>query len=702
MDKRLILIALSGLLAGPATALAQANTSEWLCESCPFEDGYRADYEAGATYVSDDAARFGNATGYDEEGTYVNLDGEGHYASDKMQLDWYAEDLGLDSRVAELSLGNQGSYGLYLGYRELPYRLFDTTQTVFNASTPDTLTLPSDWVSAGTTSGMTALDSSLVKRNIQSDRQTIDAGGHWLAGRRWRLFADYQRQNREGVDIMGGAGFTNSSLLPRVFNYETDRIDIGVQYAMPKGAVSLAYYGSFFSNKNTALTWDTPFTSTAGADQPRMAQEPDNDFQQVSLTGHYRFNAWDQVFALSLAGGRGEQNHALVPYTSNPNLVSPLPRATAEGKVDTMNYAFTWTARPMDILRLKAAYRYDDRDNATTQTEWTRVIVDLVDSGEAEQNIPYSFKRARLNLSAEIRLWDQVRFAAGYDRTELDRDYQEVAEQTEDTGWGQLRWQPSSWFDLRARAGTSKRDIDRYDETVSASLGQNPLLRKYNLAYRFRKFGELTASASMSGAPVSFSVTALTADDSYSQSKLGMTESEELRVTADITWAITDHASAYIMAGSERMNADQFGSEAFADADWQAAHDDRFKHIGAGLVWQQVTQNLDLQLDYTRGDGTTGIYVASESGGEDPLPDLTSTLDSLRLEGVYRWSDRWEATLDVRYEKFSSDDWALKDVTPDAVPNLLSLGAEPINYDVWAVGLGFRYRFGNRELELAN
>jgi hypothetical protein len=55
----------TAVLLAPAAALAQVDTSDWNCEYCPFDDGYRAEVDAGATYVSDDAARFGNGTGFD-------------------------------------------------------------------------------------------------------------------------------------------------------------------------------------------------------------------------------------------------------------------------------------------------------------------------------------------------------------------------------------------------------------------------------------------------------------------------------------------------------------------------------------------------------------------------------------------------------------------------------------------------------------
>ena len=380
-----------------------------------------------------------------------------------------------------------------------------------------------------------------------------------------------------------------------------------------------------------------------------------------------------------------------------------MPQSSLNGKVDTINYALTATARPTDRLRLKLSYRLDERDNQTAQTDWDRVIVDLIDAGITESNTPYSFKRGRLNLSADFRLASSLRASAGYDRTQLDRDFQEVAEQTEDTGWGQLRWRPSGGFDVRARVGASKRDIDRYDVSAGQSERQNPLMRKYNLAYRYRIFGEVTVAASMVDSPFSVSATVLAADDSYTESKLGMTESDELRATLDVGWAISEFSSAYLMFGTETVSANQLGSQQFADADWSASHDDGFNHVGLGASWRQIADKLDLRLDYSHGIGDTQIQVNSASfGGASQLPDLESTLDSLRLEGVWRWSDRLDATFNIRYESFTTEDWALQDVAPDTLSTVLTLGAEPYDYNVWLVGVGFRFKFGDRDIALAN
>jgi hypothetical protein len=68
----------------------------------------------------------------------------------------------------------------------------------------------------------------------------------------------------------------------------------------------------------------------------------------------------------------------------------------------------------------------------------------------------------------------------------------------------------------------------------------------------------------------------------------------------------------------------------------------------------------------------------------------------------YRWTEKLESTLDLRYERFAADDWALQDVEPDTLPTVLGLGGDPYDYDVWAVGIGIVYRPGSHELALAD
>jgi MtrB/PioB family decaheme-associated outer membrane protein len=437
------------------------------------------------------------------------------------------------------------------------------------------------------------------------------------------------------------------------------------------------------------LTWDNPFTSASGLEQGRLALEPDNDFQQFSLTGVYRTPTLNTAVAFSAAMGRGEQNAAFLPYTISSVLATPaLPGASLDGQVDTSNYALTVTSRPFKKTNIKFSYRHDERDNQTPVSTYSRVITDTFPTSDAETNTPYSFERDRLSLSGGVKLFKTVRVSAGYDRTELNRDYQEVAEQTEDSGWGKVRWQPTAYLEATLRGGSSRREIDAYNTDVAISLGQNPLMRKYNLAYRYREFAELSLSASLPETPISIGMSYLYADDSYSESELGITDSEESRFNFDFSWAVSDATSLYVNAGSDSID------ESFQGPGWQASHDDAFTHYGGGFRFAGKDEKIDWTLDYTRSDGETDILFSGQNISSNPLPKLESTMDSLRLVMNYRMSERMDLNLGLRYEQFETADWALDGVQPDTIPVILTMGADAYDYDVWVVGVGIRYRIG--------
>jgi MtrB/PioB family decaheme-associated outer membrane protein len=686
------LVAGAGLgLADPVSAAERPDTSEWKCEKCPFARGYQANYSIGASYVTDDAARFGDETGYDHKGGYVEAGGEGRFTSDDYRMQWTLEDLGLDSRFVAIEGGKPGTYDYRLAYRQLPHRVFDTTETVYRASSDDTLVLPDAWIRAPQTSGFAALDSSLFSRDVESDRKRIEAGGRYRTARSLEFFVDARTEQRDGTDIIAGSFFTQGNLLPRPFDYRTDSVNLGVRWRGQRGFASLSYSGSFFSDETTALIWDNAFT---GPEQGALAQPPDNEFQQVALTASYRF-PFDTVLSASAALGRLEQDDDLLAYSTNAAIAPTLPRATLDGKVDTTHLALSATSRPFSFARLSAAIRYDERDDRTPVASWDRILVDAFPSTDQELNTPYGFERTRLDLAADVDLLRTLRASAGYTRNEFDRDLQSVAEQTENSGWGRLRWRPNAYLDLNARLGAAKREIDRLDESVLIAAGENPLMRKYNLAHRYREFADVMLSGSVPGWPISGSASYLHARDDYSQSVIGLTESEEQSFAADFSWTLSDNTVAYLNGSYEEIDAHQASSQSFGTPDWTAVNNDRFYTVGGGLRARLLADRVELRLDYTHGEGTGRIVVdGAAASGDGRFPDLDTTLDSLRASASYRWSDRAEATFQLRYERFEAEDWALEGVAPDTIPAVLTLGADPYDYDVVVIGIGVRYRFG--------
>ena len=701
--RNLLLVAMTIAAMAATSAQAQAvDTSAWECEFCPFESGQRAEYQLGATDVSDDAAYLGDANGYSEDGIYANVDGEGSYAGERHQMRWQVEDLGLDSRYAELAGGRQGTLDFNLSYREIPRTQFFTTNTVFQQSTADTLLLPAGWVRAADTSGFSALGASLTRRDIESDRSILQVGGRYLATKRISFSADYRRQEQQGIDFVGGSYFFQASQLQRPIDYVTDAADFSVRYAADNGFLSLAWHLSDFESDNSALTWQNPFTSAPGAEFGALALPPGNNFNQLSIAGGYRFSQSRTVVAFSAAAGRMSQNKAFLPYTTNANvMVSALPRLSLDGEVDTSNFAFSLTSRVIDKAQLKLSYRYDERDNNTAQDLWSGVIAEAFVSG-TDTNIPYSFERSTLKLSADYDLFDTVRVSGGYDRKTVDRDFQEVTGQTEDSSWGRVLWRPNGAVQIDVKGGAARRDIDSYDETFAATLGQNPLLRKYNLAFRFRTFGELTFVTAFPESPITITVNGLFADDSYTRSKMGLTSGDELRLTGDLSWALSAKSSLYVTGGFENIESEQFGSELFAREDWYATNKDSFVTAGGGIKVREIGGKVDLQLDYTRSEGTSEINVSSAASGLSQFPDLESTLEYLRMTLSYQQSYRLSLTMNLRYQSFEAEDWALEGVGPATIPTILTLGARPYDEEQVIFGLGFRYLMGGSENSPAN
>ena len=194
-------------------------------------------------------------------------------------------------------------------------------------------------------------------------------------------------------------------------------------------------------------------------------------------------------------------------------------------------------------------------------------------------------------------------------------------------------------------------------------------------------------------------IVAMFADDDYKESLVGLNGAEEFRATADISWAVSETASVYLVFGQDKFDAHQTGSEQFGFWDWSAFHEDDFDHTGIGMAWRPSDSQFDVSLDYNRGTGKTRIALDSLSGGPSTLPTLESTLDSAEVEASYAFSERLQGTFNLRYERFELKDWAL--VSQTTLPTVLTLGAQPYDYDVYAVGVGIRYRFGDETISLA-
>ncbi len=139
-----LLGALGALSVAASSAVAAVDTSQWKCETCPFEKaGTSATLEVGAGAVSDDSAKFGDYTGLNKKGGFLVLGGAARYRGEGgLYGSLTAADLGLDARSLAAEVGKEGLYTLRLGYAEIPRYLSDDARSPFLGVGGSVLTLP--------------------------------------------------------------------------------------------------------------------------------------------------------------------------------------------------------------------------------------------------------------------------------------------------------------------------------------------------------------------------------------------------------------------------------------------------------------------------------------------------------------------------------------------------------------------------------
>jgi MtrB/PioB family decaheme-associated outer membrane protein len=689
----LYLVSAASVLADTTDLMvpAELDTSRWECEYCIVESGFSGGAELGVGDVSDDSFKFGEYNGLEDDGAFFIGNGTARYRDgDAGYLDLKVRDLGLDTRSLDFEGGRQGRYRLFLTYDEIPHNISDSAKTPYLGSGGDMLGLPANWVTAGSTAGMTELAGSLRNADVDTQRQRFGIGGAFIPARKWETSVNFRHEVRDGQLGSGGAFFFNAAQLVEPIDYVTDELEAAVTYTTRKWQARLSYYGSFFDNDDESLTWQNAFNPlVAGADAGQLALPPDNQFHQVLLASGYQLSDRTRLSG-DIAMGRMEQDENLLQATLNPNLAVALPRTSADAEVETLTANVKADSSITGKLRLNAAYRYSDRDNTTPSELFEWVTTDSF-VNPPRRNLPYSFTDNTGSLGADYRFSGRTRLSAGYDYQKRERTNQEVRDTTEDTIWAKFRVRAGDYVDLELGAGHADRDASNYDPVAETDPSQNPLLRKYNMADRTRDTGSVHAGVSPHER-VSIGLDIDYSKDDYSDSLVGLTESRDTRYNADVSVILTDVTTLTAFGGREQIKSEQAGSQAFAAPDWFAKNDDTFDSFGIGVKHQLIEDKLDVGADYVWSRSTGEIRVDNGASPAD-FPDLKTSLDTLNLYASYRLRDNLTLRAAYWYEEYDSSDWLLDGVSSATIPNVIAFGELSPEYDVHVIMMSVRYQF---------
>ena len=396
---------------------AAPDTTNWVCRMCTVPSGWFGEWDLGVIFVSDPSLKFGDYRGLEDDDAYLDASGNLIYRGENGRyFDFYGQDLGLDSRALEMRGGKRGKYQLRADYSEIPRYLGYGTATPYSGVGTDTLTLPADWEFSN--GQFVGIEDALRPTALDTKRETAGAGVTVKFGKSWKIEADFERQEKNGTRAFSGGTFAISAgAFPAPVDYSTDLFNMGLEFTGNRSQFRLGFSGSDFDNGMNSVTWDSPTALGFGDELARSALEPDNEFQQLSLSGAVRFTPNFRISAKASVGEM-EQNDLFLPYSINPafdELV--LPRTSLNGKVDTSMFNFSGRvfARLADGIDLTLQHKVSERENETPVDDYTQIYLEVFEVGE-QANKPFGYDRTQSRMELRWRPKHNYRFSAGFKR----------------------------------------------------------------------------------------------------------------------------------------------------------------------------------------------------------------------------------------------------------------------------------------------
>lgn len=639
------------------------DTSRWRCRLCPFDlasEG-RGHWRLGALAVDEAQSRFGRDNGLDRAGiqrngsvAFARRTGEGRHVGVE------GADLGRDDRRVWLRAGDE-RFDAVVRWRELPRNVATDGRTPYTGRS--TLALPDTWTSAGP-------DRLLATQDSAVDYATRRRQGHarlaLMPTRNVRLQAFYTREAKTGTVETYADRFYQATGLPKPIDYATEEIGGEVAFTSQPWLIAAALRRSRFRNADASLTWQTAFSPHG--DATRIALAPDNAVDTLSLVsramlGRTRFGA-------QVNWGRHRQDDALLPATTNSVLkVAALDPRGFDGRVHTFAGTANLVTRITPRLHLSLAHRMHERADRTLPVLLTPVLGDLFET-TPRPNRSYSARRATTETALRYRLGTHASLAFGGRAVRAERTRLEIAGNRERVGWIDLaaRWPRGLGMSVRVSQG--ERDASAFQ----ASTRNNPLTRRFYQAARDERNLRIRVDNRTTAMPVSIGVDVSMRVTEYPASMLGLTGTRDTGWNADIGYAPVANIHLSASFESRTTKSTTAGQRAYPTTDWWYATVDDARTAGFAARARGVLHaDLDLALTFHQSLGR-GRYQTVVADTAHLFPNLVSDLRSLELKATYRWRPKTVLIAHWYREDYLGADWALTDVTPGLLGNVLAFG----------------------------
>jgi len=506
-------------------------------------------------------------------------------------LDFSAERVGREDQSYRAAFGRAGAFGARFFYDETPTLFTDQALTVFRGAGSGSLTLVPGLVPGNNTGAQ--VNAALQGAGPFEVGFTRRKGGLELdatPGERWRLFARYALDRKDGTRPSGGASYYPPAALAELIepiDYRTHEVAAGVQWANERLQANLEYSGSLFRNGTGALTWENPLIlgDPAVMQRGRVDLYPENEAHHVKL---------DLAAALPLRGrltggmafGRMTQDDDLIPPTVNSGLLgaidlaqwntaAALSQQTAGARIDTRLAHAGLALSPFASLTLQAKWRRYEEDNRTNYSAFNPQTGEsgyLGNDGAVINTVPNNLYRAQLNsvpfecdrtnrsLEGDYQLLRRTSFGLGYERADEECRHRE-RRSTEEGRWrASLSNRDLRWATVRLSYEQAKRTGEDYNPEpnaayyadsafldIPATLAQ---LRKHDLADREQQIAR--ARVNFLVAPdMDLAFSGRYQDDEYG-AQYGRLDQRAYALNVEWNWQPRPRASAYAHYGFER------------------------------------------------------------------------------------------------------------------------------------------------------
>ncbi len=752
----------------PSLSFAQEEGAEELTRA-------HSSVEIGIASPSVASAKFGEYSGLNKaESNAVlnaNIRGGDAYGAGTGTQRWEikAQDLGTTSRELGANVSDQGQWNIGLNYDELKHNLSDTYQTPYTGvAGSNSFTLPGFGLVPNTTTLSAPQLGAYHNVNIDTTRKNTSVNAGMEINSRLGLKFDYNHLEQTGSKLMafGSAGYASSgtapageavSVLPNPTQYQTDTVNLAVNWTGDSANLTAAYYGSIFRDGFDRVN----FTTFATANNLQtMSTAPGNDFHQLSLSGGYGFTPTTKMTG-SVSTARTTQNDAFVVDSFmyvNTGTAPGNSNTSLGGVVVTQHADLKVTDQTTHDLMLSASYKYDLRDNQTASAIYN---FQAIGTGNIAYypNTPLSFKKNQAELAADYRIDKTQRVRLAYNREDVSRwcDQYAVGGSNYPAGTNcvvavssnddklSATYRAMATEELATNLGYSysKRVTTSDPNAIVSMIGVRGgdagttvgTIKGLNGGdYQgFYPFFDASRTQQMTKAgfnwqaneALNVGVSARYTDDRY-DSTYGVQWGNGRGFNLDATYTYTENSSvtAYL---TQQSNERQLTDEQRSLAQGAGAASATAIAVPAGATWTNHLKTDDLtvgisskkgglmggklemvgDLSYSLGRSNYGTllnYSTATTGGvlcSDPrilscgtLPDIRAEVISFKLTGNYQVDKASKVAVGYLFQKLASDDYYYNGLQYGTNPNsMLATNQTAPNYSLNVVTLTYIYNF---------